>query len=117
MNDILFGNNNGAVIKKLSDRYFKSNKSRNIIAVIAIILTTILFTTIFTLGSGLIDTVHDQNIRKAGGDGQAVLNYISDEVYNDVAGNPLIDRIAYAKAIAYRLKNPGLERWRSMVHG
>ncbi|MDE5717961.1 MAG: ABC transporter permease [Lachnospiraceae bacterium] len=113
MNDILFGNNNGAVIKKLSGRYFRSNKSRNIIAVIAIVLTTILFTTIFTLGSGLMDTVHDQNIRKAGGEGQAVLNYISDEVYEDVAGNPLIDRIAYAKAISYRLKNPGLERWRS----
>ena len=113
MNDILFGNNNGPVIKKLSGRYFKASKSRNIIAIIAIILTTILFTTIFTLGSGLMDTVHDQNIRKAGGDGQAVLNYISDEVYNDVAGNPLIDRIAYTKAVSYRLKNPGLERWRS----
>ncbi len=112
MNDILFGNN-GAVIKKLSGRYFKASKSRNIIAIIAIILTTILFTTIFTLGSGLMDTVHDQNIRKAGGDGQAVLNYISDEVYDDVAGNPLIDRIAYTKAVSYRLKNPGLERWRS----
>ena len=113
MNDILFGNNNGAVIKKLSGRYFKASKSRNIIAIIAIILTTILFTTIFTLGSGLTDTVHDQNIRKAGGDGQAVLSYISDEVYNDVVGNPLIDRIAYTKAVSYRLKNPGLERWRS----
>ena len=113
MNDILFGNNNGAVIKKLSRRYFKASKSRNIIAIIAIILTTILFTTIFTLGSGLIDTVHDQNIRKAGGEGQAVLNYISDEVYNDVAGSPLIDRIAYTKAVSYRLRNPGLERWRS----
>lgn len=113
MNDILFGNNNGAVIKKLSGRYFKAGKSRNIIAIIAIILTTILFTTIFTLGSGLMDTVHDQNIRKAGGDGQAVLNYISDEVYNDIAGSSLIDRIAYAKAVSYRLKNQGLERWRS----
>ena len=113
MNDILFGNNNGTVIKKLSGRYFKANKSRNIIAIIAIILTTILFTTIFTLGSGLMDTVHDQNIRKAGGDGQAVLSYISDEVYDDVAGNSLIDRIAYTKAVSYRLKNPGLERWRS----
>ena len=113
MNDILFGNNNGAVIKKLSDRYFKASKSRNIIAIIAIVLTTILFTAIFTLGSGLVDTVHDQNIRKAGGDGQAVLNYISDEVYNDIAESPLIDRIAYTKAVSCRLKNPGLERWRS----
>ena len=115
MNDILFGNNNGAVIKKLSGRYFKASKSRNIIAIIAIILTTILFTTIFTLGSGLLDTVHDQNIRKAGGDGQAALTYISDEVYNNVAGNPLIDRIAYTKAVSYRLKNPGLEHWRSDI--
>ena len=113
MNDILFGNSNGAVIKKLSGRYFKASRSRNAIAIIAIILTTILFTTIFTLGSGLMDTVHDQNIRKAGGDGQAVLNYISDEVYGDVAENPLIDRIAYTKAVSYRLQNPGLERWRS----
>ena len=113
MNDILFGNNNGEVIKKLSSRYFKASRSRNIIAIIAIALTTILFTTIFTLGSGLMDTVHDQNIRKAGGEGQAVLNYISDEIYNDMAESPLIDRIAYTKAVSYRLKNPGLERWRS----
>lgn len=59
MNDILFGNNNRPVIKKLSNRYFKSNKSRNIIAVIAIVLTAVLFTTIFTLGSGLADTVRE----------------------------------------------------------
>ncbi len=113
MNDILFGNNNSAVIKKLSGRYFKAGKGRNVIAIIAIILTTILFTTIFTLGSGLLDTILDQNIRKAGGDGQAVINYISDEIYDDIAGNSLIERIAYAKAISYRLKNPGLKRWRS----
>ena len=65
MSDILFGNNNRHAVKKLSDRYFKSNKSRNIIAVIAIVLTAVLFTAIFTLGSGLIDTVQEQNIRKA----------------------------------------------------
>lgn len=84
MNDILFGNNNRPVIKKLSGRYFKASKSRNIIAIIAIVLTTTLFTTIFTLGSGLLDTVQDQNIRKAGGDGQVVLNYINDEAYNNI---------------------------------
>lgn len=113
MSDILFGNNNRHAVKKLSDRYFKSNKSRNIIAVIAIVLTAVLFTTIFTLGSGLIDTVQDQNIRKAGGDGQAVLNYISDDIYNDIEGNSLIEKIAYTKAVSYRIKNEGLEKWRS----
>lgn len=113
MNDILFGNNNRPVIKKLSSRYFKAGKSRNIIAIIAIALTTILFTTIFTLGSGLMDTVHDQNIRKQGGDGQAVLNYINDDVFNDIKDNTLIEQIAYTKAVSYRISNSGLEKWRA----
>lgn len=47
MSDILFGNNNRHAVKKLSDRYFKSNKSRNIIAVIAIVLTAVLFTALW----------------------------------------------------------------------
>ena len=115
MNDILFGNNNQAVLKRLSGRYFKANKSRNMIAVVAIVLTTTLFAAIFTLGFGMMDTIHDQNIRKAGGDGQAVLNYINDSIYEDVKGSPLIDRIAYTKCISYKLKNPGLEKWRAEV--
>ena len=115
MNDILFGNNNQAVLKRLSGRYFKANKSRNMIAVVAIVLTTTLFAAIFTLGFGMMDTIHDQNIRKAGGDGQAVLNYINDSIYEDVKGSPLIDRIAYMKCISYKLKNPGLEKWRAEV--
>ena len=52
MNDILFGNNNKAVIKKLANRSFRSNKMRNVIAVIAIALTTFLFTAVLTIGMG-----------------------------------------------------------------
>ena len=50
MNDILFGNNNKAVIKKLANRSFHSNKMRNVIAAIAIALTTFLFTAVLTIG-------------------------------------------------------------------
>ena len=113
MNDILFGNTNRPVIKKLAGRYFKSSKSRNVIAVIAIILTSILFTTIFTLGSGLLDTIQDQNIRKAGGDGHAALSYISDDIFDEIKDNELIDRISYTKSVSYRLHNAGLEKWRA----
>ncbi len=113
MKDILFGNNNAAIIKRLSSRYFEAGKSRNVIAGVAIALTTLLFTAIFTLGSGLMDTVRDQNIRRQGGDGQAVLNNISDAVYEDVKDHPLIDEIAYTKSVSYRLQNPGMEKWPS----
>ena len=39
MSDILFGNNNTEVIKRLSIRYFRKNKNRNIAAILAIALT------------------------------------------------------------------------------
>lgn len=113
MKDMLFGNNNALIIKRLSGRFLKAEKSRNVIACVAIALTTLLFTAIFTLGSGLMDTIHDQNIRRQGGDGQAVLNYINDEVYEGVKNHPLIDKIAYTKAISYRLNYPGVDRWPS----
>ena len=42
-------NNNGASIRKLSNRSLRSNRMRNLFAVLAIILTGILFTTVFSL--------------------------------------------------------------------
>ena len=51
MNDILFGNNNSKVITKLSKRYFKKNKVRNLAALLAIILTAFLFTSIMPVNT------------------------------------------------------------------
>ena len=55
MNDILFGNNNSKVITKLSKRYFKKNKVRNLAALLAIILTAFLFTSITSLAFNMAD--------------------------------------------------------------
>ena len=66
MNDILFGNNNKAVIKKLANRSFRSNKMRNVIAVIAIALTTFLFTAVLTIGMGASGTL-EYSMAKADG--------------------------------------------------
>lgn len=88
------------MINKIANRIFQSNKNRNFIAIIAIVLTTVLFTTIFTMGFELLNTVKQENIRKAGGDGQVVLSNITDEVYENVKDNPRIDKIAYTKLAA-----------------
>ena len=40
MNDILFGNNNQTMMKKMAHKSFAANKKRNMVTVIAIILTT-----------------------------------------------------------------------------
>lgn len=46
---------NNKCISRLADKSFRANKTRNIIAVIAIALTTILFTALFTIGSGAVE--------------------------------------------------------------
>lgn len=49
MNDLLFGNNNAEIVKRLSKRYFKKNRIRNIAAILAIMLTAFLFTSVTSL--------------------------------------------------------------------
>lgn len=112
----MISNNNRPVIKKIAKKTFKANRNRNIVAVVAIVLTTVLFTTIFTMGFGLINTVKKENIRKAGGDGQVVLNNITDTVYEDIKADPSIDKIAYTKYVAdeileEKLNGSNVEMW------
>ena len=57
MNDILFGNNNSKVITKLSKRYFKKNKVRNLAALLAIILTAFLFTSVTSLAFNMASSI------------------------------------------------------------
>lgn len=91
--------NSKTAVRRLSNRSFKANVSRNIIAVIAIALTAILFTALFTVGSGMIENIQRQTMRQAGGDGMLYLKYINDEQFNAVKDHPLIDRISYNRII------------------
>ena len=59
----MISNSNRPVIKQIAKKTFKANQNRNIVAVVAIVLTTVLFTTIFTMGFGLVNTVKEENIR------------------------------------------------------
>jgi len=52
-----FENDTSAITKKLAQRSFKANKLRNIVAVIAIVLTSMLFTSVTTLCVGAIQSI------------------------------------------------------------
>lgn len=92
-------------IRNLSDKSFKASKSRNIIAIIAIALTSVLFTTLFTMGIGAIQSFQDATMRQAGGDGHAVLKYITDEEFDTVKDHPLIKEIAYDRMLCDSVDN------------
>ena len=80
----MFKVKNKKTIYRLSDKNFRAGKIRNSIAVIAIILTSVLFTALFTIASGMVENIQKQTMRQAGGDGMAVLKYITEEEYQNM---------------------------------
>ncbi|MDO9493363.1 ABC transporter permease [Acetobacterium sp.] len=96
---------NKKAIRNLAYKSFKNNKIRNYIAIIAIALTTILFTTLFTLGMGTVESIQQATMRQAGGDGHAVVKYITDDEFNTIKKHPLIKEIAYNRILCDDVEN------------
>ena len=59
-------NNNKAVIRRITGRAASANRSRNIFAVLAVILTTYMISTVFSIGISFADNYSAMNIRTAG---------------------------------------------------
>ena len=81
---------NRKCIRRLSDRSLKAAKTRNIIAVIAIALTTILFTSLFTIGASINYSFQQQNFRQAGGDMHATFKNLTEAQLLELKDDPLI---------------------------
>jgi putative ABC transport system permease protein len=90
---------NRKIVSRLAFASFKANKTRNFIAIIAITLTTVLFTTLFTIGMGASESFQNQTMRQTGGSAHAVAKYITDEQFNAIKDHPLIKEIGYNQMI------------------
>lgn len=97
--------NNKKAIRNLADKSFRANRTRNLIAIIAIALTSVLFTTLFTMGIGTVESLQKAAMRQSGGDGHAILKYISDEEFNNVKDHPLIKEISYNRTLCDGVEN------------
>lgn len=93
MNDILFGNNNKTIIKKLANRSFRSNKMRNVIAVIAIALTTFLFTAVLTIGMGAKGTLEYNMAKMMGSFADALVQGLSEEQFKQLKDNSMFEKV------------------------
>ena len=93
MNDILFGNNNKAIIKNLANRSFRSNKMRNVIAVIAIALTTFLFTSVLTIGMGTKGTLEYSMAKMMGSSADVLVQGLSEEQLQQLKENSMFEKV------------------------
>lgn len=75
---------NKKIIRRIADKSLKSRKSRNLIAVLAIALTSVLFTTLFVVGGSIIEKQQEATMRQVGGTAHAGYKYLTPEEYEIV---------------------------------
>lgn len=75
---------NKKCIRKLSLRNLKTSKQRNIIAISAIVLTTILFTTLFTIIISIAHGYEQSNFRQIGSFEHGEFKYLSKEQFDEL---------------------------------
>ncbi len=92
---------NKPCIRDLARKSFKAAKSRNLIAILAIALTTLLFTSLFTVGLSINEAVQQANFRQVGGCAQGSLKYLTEEQYLELREDPLIKDWGVSRVLGF----------------
>lgn len=80
----MFQVRNKEALKLLADRQMKKSRQRNGIAIGAVILTTVLFATLFTIGGGVLEQARQSLMRMNGGDAQVSIKFLSMPEYEKI---------------------------------
>ena len=86
---------NQKVIRRIADRTRKAGSGRWMIAALAIALTTVLFTTIFTVGGSMIEKHQRAAMRQVGTSSHAGFKYLTKEEYEIVRKDEKIKDLSY----------------------
>lgn len=81
---------NRKCIRHLSFKSLRASKSRNIVAILAIALTTLLFTSLFTIALSINDGIQQSNFRQVGGYSHGGFKYLSQAQFDALKDDPLI---------------------------
>ncbi len=93
--------NNKPCIRDLANKSFKASKTRNIIAIMAIALTTILFTAIFTIGLSMNEAFQQSNFRQVGGFSHGGFKYLTEEQFLKLREDPLIKEWGVGRILGF----------------
>ena len=93
--------NSRKCIRRLSGRSIKNNRTRNIIAILAVILTAVMFTTLFTIGASIMDAFQLSTMRQVGTSSHAGFKFLTQEQYDIVKADPKIKDISYNILIGF----------------
>ena len=97
---------NKKCIQRLSMRSLKAAKTRNIIAVLSIALTALLFTSLFTVALSINYSFQQSNFRQAGGWCHGTFKYLTKEQFDKIKTDPLIKEYGLRRIVGLPSKAP-----------
>ncbi|MBM6899231.1 ABC transporter permease, partial [Gemmiger formicilis] len=97
---------NGSCIRRLSIRALLANRTRNIVAVLAIALTAVLFTSLFTIAMSINEGIQQNNFRQAGGCSHGTFKYLTEEQCAELQGDSLIQAYGIRRFLGMPMEVP-----------
>ncbi len=97
---------NGKCIRRLSFKSLKAAKQRNIIAVISIALTSVMFTALFTIVMSMINGFEQSNFRQIGGYAHCGFKNLTEEQADELKDDKLIKEYSLRRYVGMAQKEP-----------
>ena len=93
--------NEKKIIKEMVQGNLKVNRKRNLLLVLAITLTTILFTSVLETGFGGMQSIQETQLRLSGLKADAELRYLNKEQFQEVQNSELFESVGGRIPIAF----------------
>ena len=83
---------NRKCVRHLAWKSLLASRTRNLIAIVAIALTTMLFTSLFTIALSINEGFQQSNFRQVGGFSHGGFKYMTQAQFNELKDDPLISQ-------------------------
>ena len=83
---------NSKCIRRLAWKSLQASRTRNLIAIAAIALTAVLFTSLFTIALSINEGFQQSNFRQVGGFSHGGFKYLTEQQFEELRDDPLIDQ-------------------------
>jgi putative ABC transport system permease protein len=98
---MMFPNNNKKVIAKLTSRSLSNNKARNRFVILAIVLTTMLITSVFSIGMSYLKSMENQQLKMMGTLAHAALTRPTDEQVKQLEQLDYVKEVGLGASVAH----------------
>ena len=104
--------NNKKAINNIATSGIKAKLSKYVILVMAVVLTSLLFSSLFSVGGSMINEMQEGAMRQAGGSSHGSFKYLTEAEYDQIKDDPKLKSVNY-RIMVGNLANEELKKVRS----